>query len=309
VIQLLLLLAVFICEIGLPAPVKLMLNWKPEAEFGGFYAAQINGSYAQEKLTVEITPGGVGAPTVQMVAAGRAEFGIASADEIVISRDRGTDIVALYAVYQTNPQALMVRADRKLKTIEDTFSSGLLAVQRGLPYFLFLEKKYGPMKAKVVPYLGGIAQVSENPLVTQQCFVTSEPILTDNKGLRTQTFLVADTGFNPYTSVVITRRSLIEKDPQMVAAFRRAVDAGWKAYLKDPQPANALMNRLNPSMDFPTLQKSAEIQKPLIETDASRAQGIGSMTDARWAQMASQLKSLNLIKAPLSGEAYYQKPQ
>ncbi len=302
-----LVLIVFGSALASAAPIKLMLNWKPEAEFGGFYAAQMSGAYANQKLTVDIQTGGVGTPTVQMVAAGRADFGIASADEIVISRDRGTDVVALYAVYQTNPQALLVRADRNLKKIEDTFSAGILAVQRGLPYFLFLEKKFGPMKAKVVPYLGGITQLSENPLITQQCFVTSEPILTDLKGIKTQAFLVADTGFNPYTTVVITRRALLQKDPQTVAAFVRAVDAGWKTYLQDPKPANEVMHKLNPSMDLPTLEKSAQIQKPLIETAATKAAGLGSMADARWTELALQLKSLGLIKNALGGESYYLK--
>src|SRR5438067_2517509 len=84
--------------------VQLALNWKPEPEFGGFYAAQINGDYQKEKLDVEILPGGSGTPTVQMIGAGTVPFGIVSADEIILARSKGNDVVALFAVYQTNPQ-------------------------------------------------------------------------------------------------------------------------------------------------------------------------------------------------------------
>src|SRR5580658_3061259 len=76
--------------------IKLALNWKPDPQFGGFYAAP----YQKYGLEVEILPGGAGTPTVQMVGAGSAEFGIVSADELVVARSKGNDVVALFAVYQ-----------------------------------------------------------------------------------------------------------------------------------------------------------------------------------------------------------------
>src|SRR5438105_15060570 len=95
--------------------IRLALNWKPEPEFGGFYAA----SYQKHGLDVEILPGGAGTPTVQMVGAGSAEFGIVSADELVIARSQGNDVVALFAVFQTNPQGIMAHASRKLSGLRD----------------------------------------------------------------------------------------------------------------------------------------------------------------------------------------------
>src|SRR6187402_675271 len=59
-----------------PTKVKLALNWVPEPEFGGFYAAREGGAFAKEKLDVEILGGGAGAPVVQMVAQGQVDFGI-----------------------------------------------------------------------------------------------------------------------------------------------------------------------------------------------------------------------------------------
>src|SRR5262245_101110 len=69
--------------------VKLALNWVPEPEFGGFYAARDNGSFAKEGLEVEIVGGGAGVPVVQMVATGRADFGISGADEVLTAKARG----------------------------------------------------------------------------------------------------------------------------------------------------------------------------------------------------------------------------
>src|ERR1700731_3370125 len=117
--------------------IRLALNWKPEPEFGPFYAAP-DQKYG---LDVDILPGGAGTPTVQMVGAGSAEFGIVSADELVVARSRGNDVVALFAVFQNNPQGIMVHASRKLTTLADLLKSGgTLAIQRGLPYARLLEK-------------------------------------------------------------------------------------------------------------------------------------------------------------------------
>src|ERR1700675_564172 len=116
--------------------IRLALNWKPEPEFGGFYDAPFD----KHGLDVEILPGGAGTPTVQMVGAGSAEFGIVSADELVMARSQGNDVVALFAVFQNNPQGIMVHASRNLKTLGDLLTSGgTLALQRGLPYARLLQ--------------------------------------------------------------------------------------------------------------------------------------------------------------------------
>src|SRR6476659_2540521 len=84
-----------------PQKVSLQLNWKPEPQFGGFYAAKETIAFTRHGLDVEIVPGGVGTPTVQMVAAGKVAFAVVSADEVILSRANGADVVALLAVYQT----------------------------------------------------------------------------------------------------------------------------------------------------------------------------------------------------------------
>src|SRR5580693_9284261 len=89
--------------------IKLALNWKPDPQFGGFYAAP----YQKYGLDVEILPGGAGTPTVQMVGAGSAEFGTLSGDELVVARSKGNNVVALFAVYQQSPIGIMVHASRK----------------------------------------------------------------------------------------------------------------------------------------------------------------------------------------------------
>jgi NitT/TauT family transport system substrate-binding protein len=286
------------------ARIKLALNWVPEPEFGGFYAARDGGAYKKAGLDVEIQGGGAGVPVVQMVAAGQADFGVVGADEVLTARDRGADVIPLFAVYQTSPQGLMVHASRGAKSIPDVLASGTLALEPGLPYAAFLKKKHGFDRAKIVPYDGGVARFVADKDFAQQCFVTSEPIAAKQKGSDPQVFLVADEGFNPYVAVVITRRALFKEQPDRVRAFARATQEGWRTYLDDPAAANAAMGKLNTSMSAETFAAAAAAQRPLIETDETKKRGLGTMTRARWDTLAKQLVELGILAKAPAAEDY-----
>lgn len=279
--------------------VKLALNWVPEPEFGGFYAARDTGAYAKQNLEVEIMGGGAGVPVVQMVAAGQVDFGIAGGDEVVTARARGVDIVALYSIYQTSPQGIMAHSSRGAKAVKDLLSSGTLAMEPGLPYAAYLKKKYGFEGVQIVPYDGGVARFVSDTNFAQQCFITSEPIAAKKKGAQPAVFLIADEGFNPYVGVIITRRELFEKNKGLVKSFIQASREGWRSYLDNPAAANATMAKLNTSMDAETFAAAAEAQKPLIETAETKSKTLGMMTKERWETLASQLVDLKIIdKAP-----------
>jgi len=275
--------------------VALALNWKPEPEFGGIYEAQRSDAFAKRGLTLELT-GGPGAPVVQMVEAGKVEFGIAAADEVVLARDRGTDIVAVFATYQTNPQGIMVHAARGLHSLADVFAAGgTLAVEPGVAYTKFFEKHYDLAKMKIVPYGYSIAPFLNDPMFAQQVFVTAEPIAARRQGADPQVFLIAESGFDPYAAVVITTGKRIREDGGSVVGFVAALRSGWRGYLDDPSAANAQMGSLNPEMDAETFRLGAEAQKPLIEDAFAKEHGIGAMSLERWTTLATQLRELGLV--------------
>ena len=286
-----------------PGKIRLALNWKPDPQFGGFYAAP----YQAHGLDVEILPGGAGTPTIQMVGAGSAEFGVVSSDELVVARSQGNDVVALFAVFQNNPQGIMLHASRKLASLPDLLKAGgTLALQRGLPYARLLEKKYGFDKVKIVPSPGGdISVFLTDKNFAQQCFIMSEPLTAKHQGADVQVFPVSDSGYNPYTTVLTTSGDFLRKDPDRTKGMVAAVREGWRAYLDDPKPTNQRMNQLNPSMAPEVFAEVAEAQKPFIETDETRRNGLGSMTKERWETLIAQLKELGDIqKAPAAEDCY-----
>lgn len=281
-------------------PLVLALNWKPEPQFGGFYAAQVQGYYARNGLDVEIIEGGSGTPTIQMMLAGRVDYAIVSADEVVIALARGADdIVALFATYQTNPQGIMTHAERGFRSIDEVLhSEGVLLWQSGLPYAQYLRKKYAPLTVVTAPYLGGIGNFQNDSQVSQQCFVTSEPLTAEAAGINVKTFLVADSGYNPYTAVMVTRRQRLEQSPAEVTSMVAAVRSGWNDYLRDPGVTNTAMLALNRAMSADTFEHSAQAQRNLIKTPTTKK--VGEMTQARWQTLADQLLEIKVLRKPVS---------
>jgi NitT/TauT family transport system substrate-binding protein len=282
---------------GAPADLKLALNWKAEPEFGGFYAAKAH--FQKAGLHVKILEGGSGTPTIQMLASGQVDYAVVSGDEVLVSVDRGAkDVVALFAVYQTDPTAIMTHAERNFSSLKDVFDhDGTLLWEAGLPYAQYLKKKYGAFKVQTAPYSGGIGIFLRTPKMSQQCFITSEPIAAEKAGVKVKTFMISDSGYNPYNTVLVTQRSRFEKNPDQVKKMVQAVREGWRDYLKDPSAANAVMAKLNPSMDAATFAKIAKTQASLIETAETKKHGLGHMTEERWQTLSDQLLDIKFIKA------------
>jgi NitT/TauT family transport system substrate-binding protein len=283
--------------------VKLTLDWKPEPEFGGFYAARESGAFKRHNLDVDIRSAGEGAPTWQLVATGKTEFATTAADQVLIARASGADVVALFAVYQTAPQGVMAHAERNFDSLADVFASpGMLAAENNT-WLKFCARKYAPLKVTVTGYGGGVAAFLAKPDYSQQCFVTSEPIVAKRQGANPKTFLIADSGYNPYTTVVITSGKTLKENPQIVKAMADACREGWRAYLTDPAPTNAAMGALNKDMDAEAFAEGAKAQASLIEPPAGQA--LGSMTKERWATLIGQLLELKEVeKAPAADECF-----
>lgn len=277
-------------------PLDLVLNWKAEPQFGGFYEAERLGLYKKLGLDIKILQGGSGTPTVQMLATGSADFAIVSADEMLVINEKGADLVALFAVYQNNPQGIMVHKARKFKNLREVFQTeGTLLIQSGYPFAQYLEEKFkANKKVTSAPYQGGVSLFVTDNKVSQQCFITSEPIIAKNQNADPQVFLISDEGFNPYLTILAVRRKLVIQQPDLIKNLVAATSDGWKSYLRDPLPANLIMAKLNPSMDLKTFALSALAQIPFVKPRTTTK--LGSMESLRWQELAEQLFRLKILK-------------
>jgi NitT/TauT family transport system substrate-binding protein len=84
-----------------PASVRLQLQWAPQAQFAGYFAAEQQGYFAAENLTVQFVPGG---PDVIPQAIGSQpdgpEFTISWVPKVLEAREAGSDLVDIAQIFQ-----------------------------------------------------------------------------------------------------------------------------------------------------------------------------------------------------------------
>jgi NitT/TauT family transport system substrate-binding protein len=281
---------------GSPAPVSIVLNWFPEMEHGGFYAAEVEGLYAKENLSVTIAPGGVDVPVIALVATGRHQFGVANADDLILGRAEGADLVALFAPMQDSPRVIMVHADSGINSLSD-LKNMTLAMGIGSGFSEFIRKKYPLEGVTVVPYPGSIGVFLENRNFAQQAYNISEPFVAKKNGGNPRNIFVSEYGYNPYTSIMVVSRDYLETNRDTVRRVVRASLAGWEIYMKDPARTNAHINKQNPEMGLDILEFGVGEMQDLVYTDDAKASGLGTMTPDRWSGMVKVMEEVGLIKA------------
>lgn len=278
--------------------VKLQLNWVPEPEFGGIYAAEKKGAFAAHGLDVEIIKGGPGTATPQLIASGACDFGVVSADQILQIREQGGDIVGIYATFQKSPVGIMLHASNPIDALEALWTSGsTVAVEPGLPYVAYLNRRYGSGRVTLVPYSGALAIFVGKPAFAQQCFISAEPVQMALKGVPVKVLAVADSGYDPYTAVIAVRGAFLREKPELVSRMVAALRDGWRAYLDDPAAFNPAIVALNPAMSLEAMNLAAKREHEFIESAWTIAHGLGSMDPQRWRTLAEQMHSLGLIKS------------
>lgn len=274
--------------------VQLALNWFPEAEHGGFYAAQVHGFFAEEGVDVEIVPGGPGAPVIQQVAAGQVEFAIANADQVLLGREQGAPVVAVMSSLQMSPRCIMVHEKSGIKDLLE-LRDMTLAVGVGKPFAKYLLKRLGDANLNIVPYHGSVAMFLEKEDFAQQGYVFSEPFVAERQGGDPHCLMVSDIGFNPYAGLLITSDRLRESNPELVAKVVRACQRGWQKYLQDPAETNRHIHSQNEEMSLDTLAFGAEAIQPLCLPTGDAAD-FGAMSAERWQTLAEQLAEIELLK-------------
>ena len=279
-------------------PLRIQFDWVPEPEFGGYYAAELQGLFKASNLAVDLRPGAAGTPVIQMVASGQAEFGIAGADDLLIAKSHGIDVVPVFAAFHDCPLGLMIHAERKIDAVDDLFKSGTLAMTPGSAPTRFLEKRYGYHGVKLVPYGNNLATFMSDPLFGQQCFITSEPVAAERAGVKVRVILFKDLGYNPYAGVLFTRKAILESHRDEVNTLVAAVKEGWLAYQADPEPAIARMQSLNSTMSLETFRTATQIQQDYLWPKAEGPSHLGTMESARWDALSATLSALGMIAQP-----------
>ena len=284
--------------------VTIGLNWYPEAEHGGYYAALVHGYFKEEGLNVTIRPGGPNVPLIAEVAAGTILFGVDNADKLVLLRAQQADAVCVMSPIQNSPRCIMVHKKSALTSLDQlaTAPSFTLSMNQSQPFAQYMLKKLNLKDVRVVPFAGGIGNFLEEPQFGQQAYSFSEPFLAEKQGSDPQCLMLSEIGFNTYTSVLLTNRATIDAKSDLVSKVTRASIRGWKKYLSEPAETNKFIHEQNTQMGLDILEYGARILKESCLPAGFDESQLGQMSDERWTTLISQMTEIGSIM-PNSVEA------
>jgi NitT/TauT family transport system substrate-binding protein len=281
---------------GALTKVALLLNWYPEAEHGGFYAAKAHGIFEKHGLDVDIQPGGKTTVVAQYLTLGRVQFGVANADDVLMARNQDVPLVALMAPIQQGPRCILVRKDSGIQSFAD-LKNVTLQIDPNRPYVPFLKSK-GLLddSVKLAPYFGSVAQVASGPGYACQGYTFSEPFTAKQQGIEVNELMMSDIGYNPYASLLVTTNDYLKKHDDLCRRMTQASVEGWQKYLEDPTATNELILKANKehSLTKETLDYGVEALKPLCIA-GNDASSVGKMSRERWVELSDTLVDLKLI--------------
>ncbi|MGH6780316.1 MAG: ABC transporter substrate-binding protein [Bradyrhizobium sp.] len=267
--------------------VSFGTNWVAEAEHGGFFQALADGTYKKYGLDVTIVPGGPNVNNRMLEIAGKIDFYMAA--NTLMSFDAVANhvpVVSVAAIFQKDPQVFLTHPETKATKLTDLKPLTLFVSKEGMTsYFQWLKSEYGFSARNVRPYTFNPQPFLATPRSAMQGYVTSEPFAIEKSaGFKPGVFLLADYGFNDYSTLIETRRELIDKNPDLVQRFVDASIIGWYHYLYgDNSAGNALIKKLNPEMTDDLLAYSVKAMKEygIVDSGDALKNGIGAMSGAR----------------------------
>lgn len=273
--------------------VVYRLKWLRNVSVVGALYAETNHLFEKAGLDVEVKPGGPERDAIRELELGHADFGEASADQVLRARIKGSPVVVIAQLFQVNPLQWMYRpenmkieslADLKGKVIGVTFGGNDETIMRTLLAEAGLNESdvklfsvrydYTPFYRRQVQ-LWPVYRNAQGPLITAQL---------NKEGERIAFFNPADFGVKfVANSVVIHSRTLTEK-PDLVRRFLDALLSGWQQAL-DPKNENetlAILQKYDPDTPSAIQKQQLKITRELVQPQPSKA--IGTIDQDAWAQ-------------------------
>ena len=289
--------------------VRFGTNWVAEGEHGGYYQAVADGTYKKFGLDVTIVPGGPNVNNRVLLPVGKLDFFMsANSLQSFDAVEQNIPTVAVAASFQKDPQVFIAHPDAT--NFDDLKTRTLFVSKEGMAsYFQWLKSDFGFSESKVKPYTSNAQPFLADKNSAMQGYVTSEPFAVERQGgFKPKVFLLADLGFNAYSTLIETRRDLVAKRPDLVQRFVDASAIGWYHYIYgDSRPGNDLIKKQNPEMTDALLSYSiAKIKEyGIVDSGDSLKLGIGAMTDEHWKSFFDKMVRAGVVKSGVDYKRAY----
>jgi len=270
--------------------VSYQTNWRAQAEHGGFYQAVASGIYKKYGIEADIRMGGPQQNPSQLLIGGAVDMIMSGGFEQINMVREGLPFITVASCFQKDPQVIICHPGVGNDSFDKLKGKAVLIGAGGRTSFWpFLRAKYGYADDQIRPYTFNMAPFLADKNICQQGYVTSEPYAIEKEGgVKTVNHLIADGGFENYSTTVMTSKKMVAEKKDVVARFVTATMEGWALYMKNGEEtklANKLIQKDNPDMSDDKIAYAITTMNALgiVKSGDANKLGVGAMTDARWA--------------------------
>jgi NitT/TauT family transport system substrate-binding protein len=284
-------------------PITVQLTWTHSAQFAGFYAADQNGDYAAEGLTVTFIEGGPTVDRLTPVLNGTAQFGTAGGVQLIPARAEGKPLRAVATILRRDPFAFFSLAESGITRPEDFVGKTLWVPPPALPILRTMMTHLGitPDQYTIIEN-ADFTDLYSGKVDVVVGFVTAQGVEAQRAGYKLNIIYPDDYGVHLTSDNIFATDDFIAANPELVTRFLRATLKGWTYAVENPAEAGALVLKYNPKADASLETDKMIASLPLINTGEDH---IGWMKPDVWAGMEQTLRAQGVLTKPVNVTEVY----
>ena len=295
-----------------PQKLRVYMDWFPNIEFAGIYAAQEKGWYREAGIDLELVFDGL--DIIPNVLKGKVDIGMDSGHDLIRHAGKDTTIKAFAAQYQLNPNCIVVRKDLPVNSLADLKGRtlGVFAPQDLDMYRVMLG--YNGLSLNDVKFKE-IHTFKESELIELlkkhevDGFIAWEFNWTVTFSLLAypvRVFPGYENGFQFYGSVFFAKDEFLRSHRKLLGDFLGVTFRGWReVYQKPEHYARFVVEKKFPSNRYINGSKALTLRQQLAELKLRKRyfiegvgeENMGRMSRASWEKSLEIARSSGLIPA------------
>jgi ABC-type nitrate/sulfonate/bicarbonate transport systems, periplasmic components len=280
-------------------PVSIMLDWTPNTNHTGLFVAKDKGYFAREGLDVKIIQPSTDGTVEQLVATGKADFGVSQQEQVTTARTRDIPIISLAAILQHNTSGFASSVSKNILSAKDfegkTYGGWGLPSEDAMLKALMQKEKADFSKLKIVN-IGEADQLTSLNKDIDLTWIfygwTGIEAELRQHALNMIWLKEVDPALDYYTPVLITGEKMTTDKPELVRSFMKAVSDGYKYAISNPQDSAEILIKNAPEANPELIRKSQAWLSPKYQDDAAHW---GEQKTAVWENYAKWLVDRQLL--------------
>ncbi|AUJ23218.1 ABC transporter substrate-binding protein [Virgibacillus dokdonensis] len=285
--------------------VSVVLDWTPNTNHTGLYVAKEKGYFEEQGLDVDIKmPGEAGAD--QLVASGKADFGVSYQEGITEARVQDIPIVSIAAVIQHNTSGFASPKEKDITEPKDfegkTYGGWGAPLEKAVISSLMKQDDANVEKVDIVN-MGDtdFFTAVERDIDFAWIFYGWTGVEAELRNEEINMVYLTDytEKLDYYTPVLATNETMIEEDPDTIKQFLAAVTKGYELAIENPDEAAEILIQAEPDLDADLVKASQKWLADKYQDDAARW---GEQKLEVWKNYSTWMYDNDLLDKPLDSE-------